>query len=100
MSHNDTPPDSAFPSPHPEVWQFPCRYPLKIMGLACDPMRALVCDILSRHAPDFCAETLAEVQSSGGKYVSITVVFTATSKAQIDALYLELRQTPQIRMAL
>jgi putative lipoic acid-binding regulatory protein len=38
--------------------------------------------------------------SSGGKYVSLTCTIKATSKAQLDALYMELTAHPLVKVVL
>jgi putative lipoic acid-binding regulatory protein len=38
--------------------------------------------------------------SKGGKYLAITVTIHAESKAQLDAIYLDLTQCPDVVMAL
>lgn len=66
--------------------QFPCSFPLKVMGLNNDLFEPAVREIIESFLG---SEPLPyEKQfSSSNKYVSITVTFTATSREQLDALY-------------
>ncbi|MCL2523524.1 MAG: DUF493 domain-containing protein [Betaproteobacteria bacterium] len=80
--------------------EFPCAFPLKIMGRAHDDLAQTVLAIVSRHAPDFAGETMEMRASSGGNYLSLTCTVRATSKAQLDALYRELSAHPLIKVVL
>jgi len=70
--------------------EFPCDFPLKIVGLAHAEFLSTMVEIVSRYAPDFDASTVTQKASSGGKYVSLTCTINATSKLQLDDLYREL----------
>lgn len=80
--------------------EFPCAFPLKVMGLASDALAQTVLEIVQRHAPDFDGTTMEMRASSGGKYVSLTCTINATSKAQLDALYRELSGHPMVKVVL
>lgn len=80
--------------------EFPCDFPLKIMGKAEDALAQAVLDIVARHAPGFEAATMEMRASSGGKYVSLTCTVRATSKPQLDALYMELTSHPLVKVVL
>jgi len=80
--------------------EFPCAFPVKIMGQMQDDFAQAMLDIVLRHAPDFDAATVEMRASSGGKYLSLTCTIRATSKAQLDALYRELSGHPLVSMAL
>jgi putative lipoic acid-binding regulatory protein len=80
--------------------EFPCDFPLKIMGLAADDFAQEVCAVVVRHAPDFDAASVEMRASSGGKYVSLTCTVRATSKGQLDALYRELTSHPLVKVVL
>lgn len=82
------------------VLEFPCEFPIKAMGLAADGFDALVLDIVRRHVPELKEQTLTLRSSQGGKYLSVTVVIEATSRAQLDAIYLDLTACEQVLMAL
>ncbi|MBK7899587.1 MAG: DUF493 domain-containing protein [Azonexus sp.] len=80
--------------------EFPCAFPLKIMGQANDALTTAVLEIVTRHAPDFDSTTVEMRASSGGRYLGLTCTVTATSKAQLDALYLELTSHPLVKVVL
>ena len=80
--------------------EFPCAFPLKVMGLAGEELAQAVLDVVLRHAPDFDGATMEMRASSSGKYLSLTCTIQATSKAQLDALYRELSSHPLVKVVL
>ena len=80
--------------------EFPCEFPLKIMGKADDSLAQVVLEIVTMHAPDFDAATMEMRASSGGNYLSLTCTVIATSKPQLDALYTDLSGHPLIKVVL
>jgi putative lipoic acid-binding regulatory protein len=80
--------------------EFPCQFPLKIMGKADDQLAQVVLEIVTRHAPGFDGATMEMRASSGGKYVGLTCTVLATSKPQLDALYMELTAHPLVKVVL
>ena len=80
--------------------KFPTDFPIKIMGEKRDGFTHAMIEVVQRHAPDFKAETLEIRTSSSGKYLSLTCTIRATSKAQLDDLYLEITAHPWVSMAL
>ncbi|MEW6291864.1 MAG: DUF493 domain-containing protein [Pseudomonadota bacterium] len=80
--------------------EFPCDFPLKIMGATRDGFAQAVVEVVLRHAPDFDAATVEMRPSKAGNYLSLTCVIRATSKPQLDALYRELTAHPWVKIVL
>lgn len=80
--------------------EFPCEFPLKIMGKADDGLAQVILDIVTVHAPDFDGATMEMRASSGGNYLSLTCTVIARSKPQLDALYTDLSGHPMIKVVL
>ena len=80
--------------------EFPCDFPLKIMGKANDQLAQVVLDIVTTHAPDFDAASMEMRASSGGNYISLTCTVIARSKPQLDALYTDLSGHPMVKVVL
>jgi putative lipoic acid-binding regulatory protein len=97
-----TGPGAAPPAPGREetLFEFPCDFPVKIMGQATDDFRSLVLGIVTRHFGELAPARIEERPSANGKYLSITCIVVAHSKAQLDALYLELTSCSQVLVAL
>jgi len=80
--------------------EFPCAFPIKIMGARVDGFAQAVLDVVLRHAPDFDAAAVQMRPSSKGSYLAITCTLNATSQAQLDALYRELSSHPMVKVVL
>ena len=97
---NPVNPATSDQAPADTLLEFPCVFPLKIMGRADDALAPAVLEIVRRHAPDFDGKTMVTRASSAGNYLSLTCTINATSKAQLDALYRELSGHPLIKVVL
>ena len=80
--------------------EFPCAFPIKIMGRTRDGFAQAITEVVSRHAPDFDPATLEMRASSAGNYLSMTATVNATSREQLDDLYRELVAHPMVAMVL
>lgn len=80
--------------------EFPCDYPIRVMGEKCDEFLAKVIEIVEKHAciPDKSCIRLRD--SSKGTFVSALMVITATGPEQLHALHLDLRQYSAVKMVL
>jgi putative lipoic acid-binding regulatory protein len=80
--------------------EFPCDFPIKIMGKAEDTFAEVMLSIVTKHAPDFDATRMELRASSGGNYLSVTCTIVAQSKPQLDAIYMDLTAHPMVKVAL
>lgn len=80
--------------------EFPCDFPLKIMGASDPGFVQAIADVVLRHAPDFDVATMEMRPSKAGNYLSLTCTVRAVSQAQLDALYLELTSHPMVKVVL
>lgn len=80
--------------------EYPCDFPIKIMGSTREGFAQAVLSVVRRHAPDFDPATLEMRSSRRGKYLSLTCVIRATSREQLDALYRDLCDHPMVAMVL
>ncbi len=80
--------------------EYPCEFPIKIMGHARDEFAQTVLEIVLRHAPDFDGAAMELRASRTGKYLSVTCTIRATSREQLDRLYRELSGHPMVTMVL
>jgi len=80
--------------------EFPCDFPLKIMGATRDDFAQAIVAVVLKHASDFDPASVAMRPSKAGNYLSLTCTIRATSKAQLDALYRELSSHPLVKVVL
>jgi putative lipoic acid-binding regulatory protein len=80
--------------------EFPCQFPIKAMGRDDGRFESLVVEIVRKHAPDLSEEAVQCRASKAGNYLSVTVTVSATSREQLDNIYLELTACEHVLMAL
>jgi len=80
--------------------EFPCQFPIKAFGLTGDVLEVAVLEIVNRHVDDLSEGAVKMNASKSAKYTSITVMIRATSKQQIDNIYLDLTSCEHVVMAL
>jgi len=80
---------------------FPCDFPLKVMGKNHDDFEIYVLMTIKKHIGVELAEDAVKAKpSKNGTYVSLTVTFEAHSQQQIDEIYTELTAHELVLMAL
>ncbi|MBC7943831.1 MAG: DUF493 domain-containing protein [Burkholderiales bacterium] len=84
----------------PSLIEYPCEFPIKIMGTTQEGFAQNMLAIVLRHAPDFDPATVEMRSSKKGNYLGLTYTINATSREQVDALYRELCDHPMVVMAL
>jgi putative lipoic acid-binding regulatory protein len=82
------------------VFEFPCAFPIKAMGKAGEDFDLLVVSIVRKHAGDLEEGKVKIRESSGGKWVSVTVTIQTRSKDQLDAIYRELSSHERVMWAM
>ncbi|QOJ21983.1 MAG: DUF493 domain-containing protein [Gammaproteobacteria bacterium] len=87
-------------SEQPSLIEYPCDFPIKIMGKAQQDFTQIALAIVKFHAPDFDTATLAVKASKNGTYLSLTCTIRATSRSQLDALYQALSSHPMVAVVL
>ena len=80
--------------------EFPCTFPIKVMGYWAEDFDLLVTQIVRRHVDDLGEGAVRSRESRGGRYLSITVTIEARSREQLDALYRDLTAERRIVMVL
>ena len=80
--------------------EYPCAFPIKIMGRTAPGFAQAIVDVVQRHAPDFDPGSVEMRVSRQSKYLSLTCTVQATSRAQLDALYQDLCDHPLVVMVL
>lgn len=79
---------------------FPCRFPIKAMGRADSGFEGIATHIVRSHAELWPEEEVVSAPSKQGNYISLTFVIVAKSQQQLDAIYQDLTDSPDVLMAL
>lgn len=80
--------------------EFPCRFPVKVMGAHSEDFHQIVLGIAQKHSPEVTFADLEMRVSKNGNYLAVTVTIYAVSKAQLDNLYMDLTGHPLVKVAL
>jgi uncharacterized protein len=72
--------------------EFPCVFPLKVIGRNVVEFEGEVLTIIQKHVPEVQLENVTRRSSAGNKYLALTVTFVADNQRQLDELYLELNR--------
>jgi putative lipoic acid-binding regulatory protein len=97
MTTSSTPPENPRAD---SLIEYPSLFPIKVMGLKVDGMVHAVTSIAEQFDPTFDAATIELRESTGGKYLGITITVTATSREQLDELYRTLTSHPMVKVVL
>ena len=82
------------------IFEFPCTFPIKIIGNNSEGFVQTIITIVRKHVPTLSDEAVTSHPSSNGKYRALTATFTAESQKQLDALYTELTKDERVLMVL
>ena len=83
--------------PTPEqIFNFPCDYPIKVMGKDCNELRTEMCAIIECHTGKISPSQISSRKSTKGNYISYTVKIVATSVAQLNSINKELQEHPLV----
>jgi uncharacterized protein len=104
---NDLPPESL-PEPSGDgaaprkdsLIEYPSLFPIKVMGVKVDGLVHAITQVAHQFDPAFDASTIELRESSGGKYLGVTITVMATSREQLDELYRTLSTHPMVRVVL
>lgn len=80
--------------------EFPCDYPIKILGDACENFSEIMVEVVKRHAPDLDITKISLRESSKGRFHSLTVTIIATGKPQLESIFTDLKATGIVKMVL
>lgn len=94
------PPVTPAESARATLIEFPCAFPIKVMGHKVDDFVSTLTTIAQEFDPQFDATSIELRQSKAGNYLGVTLNVWATSQAQLDALYMALSSHPLVKVVL
>jgi putative lipoic acid-binding regulatory protein len=86
--------------PRASLIDYPSRFPIKVTGVNEEGFAQAVVRIVQQFDASFDPATLERRESSGAKYIGLTVTVTAASREQLDELYRTLSSHPLVRWVL
>ena len=84
----------------PPKIEFPCDYPIKVLGEADSRFNEHVLLVMDKYAPGFDRSNISVRDSSKGRWQSVTVNIIATGKPQLDDIFAALKTSASVKMVL
>jgi len=84
----------------PPLIEFPCDFPIKVMGAAEDSFSTTIISLIQTILPAFNAAHVEMRASSAGRYISLTCTVHVVSQQQLDDIYRLLSSHPLVKFAL
>lgn len=86
--------------PSQSLIEYPCRFPIKVMGAKAPGFVEAIAAVACQFDPGFDAASIELRDSKAGNYQGITITITATSREQLDELYRTLSTHPMVKVVL
>jgi putative lipoic acid-binding regulatory protein len=80
--------------------EFPCEFPIKVMGEDSEQFRQLARELIESHAGRLEAHRISLRTSGAGRYVALTFTISAQSREQLDRIYQALSDCEHVLMSL
>jgi putative lipoic acid-binding regulatory protein len=80
--------------------EFPCDFPIKIMGRESTDFRKLARALVEKHTGPIAEDAIRNALSRNGSFVSVTITVNAQSQQQLDDIYREITSHEDVLMAL
>ena len=82
------------------IMEFPCDFPIKIMGEDNPEFRQTVRSLVEKHTGPLADSAIQAALSRKQRFVSLTITVTAQSREQLDNIYQDLSDHDDVKMAL
>lgn len=86
--------------PERSLIEFPCHFPIKVMGANVEGYVAAMTHIAMAFDPGFDPATIEQRPSKAGNYMGLTLSVFVSSREQLDELYRTLTTHPMVKVVL
>jgi len=83
-----------------EALDFPCEYPVKVMGLNTKKFIKEIILIIEKHTGEIPESSISYKISKNAKYISLTVLVNAPARSFLEDIYLDLRASKSVLVLL
>ncbi len=80
--------------------EFPCTFPIKVVGSNLPEFREKVCTIAKKYDPSFSERQLKSRCSKAAKYLSLTISVYVNDRSTLDKIYQELTDCELVQWTL
>ena len=88
------------PAQQPSLIEYPCRFPIKVMGLHVVGFTEAMTHIAQQFDPGCEAHTIEHRPSKAGNYLGLTLHVWVSNREQLDELYRTLSSHPMVKVVL
>ncbi len=92
--------NSADPENRETALEFPCEFPVKMMGRDHPAFHEAARSIVERHVGELSDDAIRRSLSRNANFVSLTITIAAKSQEQLDRIYVDLSAHDEILVAL
>jgi putative lipoic acid-binding regulatory protein len=82
------------------IMEFPCSFPIKLMGRETDEFRRTVRELVEKHTGPLDDDAVQSSLSRNARFVSVTITVVAESREQLDNIYRDATAHDDVIMAL
>ena len=82
------------------LFEFPCSFPVKVMGEVLPEFESAIFETVRKHAPDTEPHHITTRPSSKGNYTSATVKVNVDNQEQLDNIYRDLTSHELVKVVL
>ncbi|AOW12018.1 hypothetical protein LPB72_13510 [Hydrogenophaga crassostreae] len=86
--------------PEQSLIEYPCRFPIKVMGSHTEEFVSAMVIIAKAFEPDFDHQTVERRPSKAGTYIGLTLSIYVTDREQLDEIYRTLTSHPMVKYTL
>ena len=79
-----------------DILEFPCDFPVKAMGYATPDFEEHIISVVTRHATLAKPRQVSTRESSGGRFLSVTVSVEARSREHLELIYSDLKEDNRV----
>ncbi len=83
-----------------KLLQFPCDFPIKMMGRDQPEFRKTAVALVEQHAGEIPHDAIRTASSRKGNFLSITITINAKNQKQLDDIYHDLSEHDEILVVL
>ncbi|MEH6358538.1 MAG: DUF493 domain-containing protein [Pseudomonadales bacterium] len=80
--------------------EFPCEYPIKVVGRSAPDYKQFVIGVILKHAADLDLDTVELQPSRNGNFSSVRFTIIATGVDQLEAIFEELKASGRVTMVI
>jgi putative lipoic acid-binding regulatory protein len=86
--------------PEQSLIEYPCRFPIKVLGIHSEAFVSAMVVIAKNFEPDFEPSSVERRPSKAGNYIGLTLSIYVINREQLDEIYRTLTSHPQVKYVL